>query len=136
MKRCALIIFVAIFSAILFCSCKHDKGLILFNSEPISEKNALHDQKHFKTGQRIYYLFIAPQKMDNEYIRIQVFKMTDKAAWGGYEVLRTKDYRLMLNERYYHTDYFTLHQKGRYIMQVFSHDDFVRPLAFNDFYVK
>ena len=74
--------------------------------------------------------------MKNSYIRVQVSKMTDKAGWGGYEVLRTKDYRLMRDQRYYHTDYFTLHEKGRYIMQVFSTDDFQHPLSIGDFYVK
>ena len=94
------------------------------------------NQKVFNEGQRVYYLFIAPKKMNNEFIRVQVFKMTDNAPWGGNEVVRTKDYRLMLDERYYHTNYFTLYEKGRYVMQVFSHDDFQHPLALNDFYVK
>ena len=135
MKRIAFLFLFALLGLFL-TGCKHEKGLVLFNSQPISRMNALQDQKHFQVGQKVYYLFIAPKKMDNEFIRVQVFKMTDKAGWGGYEVLRTKDYRLMMDERYYHSDYFTLHQKGRYILQVFSHDDFVRPLAYNDFYVK
>ncbi len=112
------------------------KGLILFNSEPITEKNALKDQKAFRSGSKVYYLFIAPKKMKNDFIRVQVFKMTDKAPWGGHEVQRTKDYRLMFDERYYHTNYFTLYETGRYVMQVFSHDDFFRPLAVNDFYIE
>ena len=74
--------------------------------------------------------------MENEFIRVQVFKMTDKAPLGGSEVVRTKDYRLMKDERYYHTDYFVLHEKGRYVLQVFSHDDFQHPMAFNDFYIQ
>ena len=119
----------------VFCSCANDKGLILFNKEPITSQNALKDSKSFESGQRVYYLFIAPKRMDDEFIRVQVFKMTDKAPWGGNEVVRTKDYRLMKDERYYHSNYFTLYEKGRYVMQVFSHKDFVRPLAVNDFYV-
>ena len=100
--------------------CVYDRGIILFNSQPITENNALKDTKSFSVGTRVYYLFIAPQKMENEFIRVQVSKMTDKAPWGGYEVRRTKDYRLMKDERYYYTDYFTLYESGRYIMQVFS----------------
>ena len=117
-------------------ACVYDRGLILFNTQSITEYNALQDSKTFRTDQRVYYLFIAPKKMNNEFIRVQVFKMTDKAPWGGQEVVRTKDFRLMKDERYYHTDYFTLHEKGRYVMQVFSHDDFQHPLALNDFYVE
>lgn len=117
-------------------ACTVEKGLILFNVEPVNSKNALCDQKVFNEGQKVYYLFIAPKKMNNEFIRVQIFKMTDKAPWGGNEVVRTKDYRLMLDERYYHTNYFVLHETGRYVMQVFSHEDFQHPIAINDFYVK
>ena len=129
-------LFCLIILSVTLCSCMYERGLILFNTQPVTRENALADQKTFNVGQKIYYLFIAPKKMDNEFIRVQIFKMTDSAPWGGNEVVRTKDYRLMLDERYYHTNYFVLHEKGRYVMQVFSHNDFQHPLALNDFYVK
>ena len=123
---------------LLFLSgcAKHEHGLILFNSVPITQNNIVHDQKSFRADSRIYYIFIAPKKLTNDLIRVQVSKMTDKAPLGGYEVIRTNDYRLMRDERYYYTNSYTFYEKGRYLMQVFSHDDFVRPLAYNDFYVK
>ena len=101
-------ILTLLFLIFLITGCKYDRGLILFNSQPITKENALNDAKTFQAGQRVYYLFIAPKRMDNKYIRVQVFKMTDKAPWGGNEVIRTKDFRLMKDERYYHSDYFTL----------------------------
>lgn len=121
---------------LMVSGCVYDRGLILFNTQPITRENALSDEKVFQSGQRVYYLFLAPKKMQRGFIRVQIFKMTDKAPWGGNEVVRTKDYRLMKDERYYYTDYFTLHEKGRYVMQVFSHSDFQHPLALNDFFVK
>ena len=133
MKKLRLVCFFSIF---LFVGCKYDRGLILFNTQPITKENALSDAKIFQTGQRVYYLFIAPNRMDNKYIRVQIFKMTDKAPWGGNEVVRTKDFRLMKDQRYYHTDYFTFYETGRYVMQVFSMDDLQNPLSLNDFYVK
>lgn len=133
MKKILALFILCIF---LFCGCKYDRGIILFNSQPITRENALHDSKNFAIGQRVYYLFIAPKKMDNDYIRVQIFKMTDKAPWGGNEVRRTKDFRLMKDERYYHSDYFVLYEKGRYVMQVFSMDDLQHPLSIGDFYVK
>ena len=135
MKKWVLILFFLAAFVSLFSACSPEKGIVLFNKEPITSKNALKDSKNFESGSRVYYLFIAPQRMKDEFIRVQVFKMTDKAPWGGNEVVRTKDYRLMRDERYYHTDYFTMYEKGRYVMQVFSHKDFVRPIAVNDFYV-
>ena len=133
MKKLLLIF---LFSIFIFCGCKYDRGIILFNSQPITRENALTDAKTFQAGQRVYYLFIAPKRMENKYIRVQVFKMTDKAPWGGNEVIRTKDFRLMKDQRYYHTDYFTFYESGRYVMQVFSIDDFQHPLSIGDFYVK
>ena len=131
------VFFFAIFvTAIFLTACTSSKGLILFNSAPITKDNVLNDNKYFKQGTRVYYLFIAPKKMNTDLIRVQVFKMTDKAPWGGNEVVRTKDYRLMKDERYYHTNYFTFYENGRYVLQVFSHDDFLRPLALNDFYIE
>ena len=116
--------------------CAYDRGLILFNSVPITENNALHDKKTFNVGSKVYYLFIAPKKMTNDYIRVQVFKMTDLSSLGGADVVRTKDYRLMKDERYYHTNYFTFYETGKYVMQVFSHDDFKNPIGVNYFYVQ
>ena len=131
-----LIFVFVIITAFVFTGCSNEKGLILFNSVPIIQNNALHDQKVFTEGTKVYYLFIAPKKMTNQFIRVQVFKMTDKAPFGGNDVVRTKDYRLMKDERYYHTNYFVFNEPGRYVMQVFSHDDFTRPIGINDFYVK
>ena len=112
------------------------KGIILFNTQPITKENALSDQMVFQEGQKVYYLFIAPKRMKNKFIRVQIFKMIETAPWGGNEVVRTKDFRLMKDQRYYHTDYFTLYERGRYVMQVFSIDDLQHPLAVDFFYVK
>lgn len=133
MKKFILLLLLISF---LTCGFKFNRGIIFFNTQPITNENALSNSKVFPIGQRVYYLFIAPKRMKNEYIRVQIFKMTDKAPWGGNEVRRTKDFRLMKDERYYHTDYFTLHEKGRYVMQVFAMDDLQHPLSIGDFYVK
>lgn len=136
MKKLLKIFILLLFSAIVLTGCAYEKGIILFNTQPITKQNALSDEMVFKTGERVYYLFIAPKRMENKYIRVQVFKMIESAPWGGNEVVRTKDYRLMKDERYYHTDYFTLHEAGRYVMQVFSMDDLQHPLAVDFFYVR
>ena len=120
----------------ILCSCTQEKGIILFNSVPITQNNALHDQKVFRPGSKVYFLFIAPKKMYNDFIRVQIFTLTDKGVLGGEDMLRTKDFRLMKDERYYYSDYFTLWDTGRYVMQVFSHDDFTHPIAVNYFYIQ
>ena len=135
MKKFIGFLFTVLISVVILCGCVYDRGIILFNTQPITKENVLSDEINFNVGQRVYYLFIAPKRMENEYIRVQVFKMTDKAPWGGNEVVRTKDYRVMKDERYYHTDYFTFHEAGRYVMQVFSTEDYQHPLAVDFFYV-
>lgn len=127
---------IILFFVIMLAGCTYERGIILFNTQPITKENALSDEMVFKSGARVYYLFIAPKRMDNDYIRVQVFKMIENAPWGGNEVVRTKDYRLMKDERYYHTDYFTFHEPGRYVMQVFSIADLQHPLAVDFFYVR
>lgn len=127
---------IFVFIILFFTGCSYEKGVILFNEQPITRDSLLYNDKVFSTGQKVYYIFLAPKKMYSEFIRVQVFKMTDKAPWGGNEVIRTKDYRLMKDERYYHTDYFTFHESGRYVMQIFLHENFKTPIAICDFYVK
>lgn len=136
MKRVLILFLLFIALTVTLSGCVYKRGIILFNTQPITRENALSDEMVFGVGQRVYYLFIAPKEMQNEYIRVQVFKMTEKAPWGGNEVVRTKDYRLMKDERYYHTDYFTFHEAGRYVMQVFSTEDYQHPLAVDFFYVR
>ncbi len=126
----------AIISLVLLCGCVHDRGIILFNTQPITRENALDNTKYFKVGDNVYYLFIAPHKMNNKYIRAQVVKMADVGPLGGAEIVRTKDFRLMKDERYYHTDYFTFHIPGHYYLQVFSTDNLLHPLSVGDFYVR
>lgn len=135
MKK-AILSLLILLSVFLFSACSHNRGIILFNTQPITKENALSDEIVFNLNEKVYFLFIAPQKMENDFIRVQVFKMTDKAPWGGNEVVRTKDFRLMKDERYYYTDYFVFNETGRYVMQVFSIDDFRHPLALDFFYVK
>ena len=135
MSKYKLLILICLISVLFVTSCAKNKGIILFNSVPITQNNILHDEKNFREGSRVYFIYLAPEKMQNEFIRVQIFKMTDKAEYGGYDVVRTKDYRLKKNERYYYTDYFTLWEKGKYVMQVFSHSDFTRPIGINFFYV-
>ena len=133
MKRLFLLLLLSVF---IFSACAYERGTILFYTQPVTKETIPNDEKNFRIGEKIYYLFLAPKRMENDYIRVQIFKMTDKAHKGGYEIVRRKDFRLMKDQRYYHTDYFTFYESGRYVMQVFSMDDLQNPLSLNDFYVK
>ena len=136
MKRISFILMILLLICFNPSVSAYKKGILLFNTQPVTKEKALSDEMVFSVGQRVYYLFLAPKKMNNKFIRVQIFKMIDTAPWGGNEIVRTKDFRLMKDQKYYHTDYFTLHEAGRYVMQIFSIDDLQHPLAVDFFYVK
>ena len=130
------VILVLIFLSFCLCGCsdKEEAG-ILFNHEPINENNILHSTRTLEVGKRIYYLFYSPEKIKAEFIRIQVFKAEEKVPLGGYHILFTEDKRVMKQNMYYYYGNFTVHQPGRYVMQVFDVMDITKPLAWNYFYV-
>ncbi len=114
--------------------CKEEETGILFNAEPITKDNVLHASRSFEAGKRIYYLFYSQKKIDTEFIRVQLFKAEEKVPLSGYSILWTNDYRIMKQNQYYYYNHFTVHQPGRYVLQVFAINDISKPLAWNYFY--
>ncbi len=134
MKRLFLIFCIFL----IFCTgCEQkDKPNIIFNSDPITMDTIMYPKKVFAEGQRIYYLFFTPEKLKSEFIRVQVFKAGDTINRGGYTIYWTNDYRVMQQNMYYYYNNFTIHQKGRYVMQIFSIDNLGKPLAYNEFFIR
>lgn len=127
----------------LFCpySCiAKNNAFLLFNLQPINRDNLKYSSKRFPKGQRIYYLFASENKIESEYIRVQIFKISDNGPIGGYELINVNDYRLSKDEIHYYTDYVVINQSGHYVMQVFVRNKYnvlraSKPIVFNDFYV-
>lgn len=136
MKRFRIYI-VLIFISMFLSGCVFDKEKsgILFNKDPISKDTVMNSSRHFEVGKPIYYLFYTPQKIETEFIRVQVFKVGDNIPRGGYQIVWTNEYRIMKQNMYYYYNYFVLHSKGSYMMQIFSMNDLINPLAKNFFYV-
>lgn len=134
MKKLVLILVLMIFFC---CGCdRKERANILFNAEPITKDTIMHATTEFAEGQKIYYLFFTPKKLECKYIRVQVFKAGDTINRGGYSIYWTNDYRVMKQNMYYYYNNITIYQKGRYVMQVFSIDNLAKPLAFNQFWVR
>ena len=66
------LLIVLVFCLIGLTACTYERGLILFNVQPITRENALQDQKVFNEGQRVYYLFIAPKNEKRIYSRANI----------------------------------------------------------------
>ncbi len=130
------IVIPAIISIILLSGCVKQQAFICFNNRPITEETVLNPVSEFNSGEKIYYLFFSKKPLENDYIRIQVFKQGDSIQRGGYEMVRVKDYRLMKDEFFYQTDYFILYEPGRYIMQIYNPQNLNIPLASGEFRIK
>ena len=136
MKRVLLLI--VLFAVVIFsagCKEKEEAG-VLFNTEPINEKNFMQCGRNFEAGTRIYYLFYTPEELQTEFIRVQVFKAADNTHVGGYSVLFAKDYRVMKNNHYYFSNHIVIHNPGKYVLQVFDVNDIRKPIAWNYFFVR
>lgn len=126
------LVLVNIFS----CGWYKQKAFVYFNNLPFTEETTLKPVYEFKRGAKIYYLFFSKKKLTNEYIRVQLFKIGDNIPQGGAGMMRVKDYRLMKDEKFYHTNYFVLHEAGRYIVQIYDPQNLNIPLARGEFKVK
>ena len=118
------------------CGWLKQKAFVYFNDRPFTEETTLKPVYEFKQGSKIYYLFFSKKKLDNQYIRVQLFKIGDNIPQGAAGMIRVKDYRLMKDEKYYHTNYFVLHQSGRYVVQIYDPQNLNIPLARGEFKVK
>ncbi len=129
-----LILFLSILMLFL-TGCASDKAGILFNRQPITEKNIYDYSKNFLAGNRIYYVILMPKKVESRYLYIQVVKKDNDYDRLGYDLIWTRDVRLKDEEVNYFTDYFVINQKGYYVMQVYSKDNPRKTLAEAEFYV-
>lgn len=120
----------------LSTSACSDRAGILFNQNPITEKNVLDNSSVFYSGRRIYYLILLPKKVHSRYLYIQVVKKDNDYGRLGYTLYWTKNIRLKDEEVNYFTDYFVIGEEGYYIMQVYSKDNPTKKLAVSEFYVQ
>ena len=97
-------LFVAlILVSICLCGCKQKEQTgILFNKDPISKDTVMNSSRDFDVGKPIYYLFYTAEKIETEFIRVQVFKVGDNIPRGGYSIVWTNEYRIMKQNMYYY----------------------------------
>ena len=58
--------------------CAKHKALLLFNSQPITNQTINNAGRHFKAGEKIYYILINEEGFKDEYIRVQLVKKEQK----------------------------------------------------------
>ena len=114
--------------------CAKHKALLLFNSQPITNQTINNAGRHFKAGEKIYYILINEEGFKDEYIRVQLVKKEQKTNHWGYKVYWAKDYMVDMSLKYFKS-YIVIDEPGYYFMQIFSFDDFDWPIIRNDFWV-
>ena len=117
------------------CTWKCDKPAILFNHQPITERNVTDYSNTFQRGMRIYYLILMPKTQNSRMLILNVYKV-GSAGRFGYSQYLSRTIRLKDEEIRYFTDYIVLNEKGTYIMDVKSYDNPQKTLVEGQFEVK
>lgn len=135
MKKIILALIVSVF---LLTSCVLDRdAYILLGNEPIDPNNFefVDKQPVFNQRQRIYYILLSKEPIENPKLRLQVLNVERKFTYFKVEPA----YVIDINRgphKHYVTDYFTLHQSGTYTIRIFSFDNLDLPIAETEFVVR
>jgi len=122
-------------TVILGLFAHNDKpATIVFAARPITIETVKDAGKSFPKGEKVYYYLASKKKIKDEYIRIQIMKKDEKSEFWGYSIASTQDEYIGKNKRYF-TDYFVIHDKGYYIMQIFPFKNLDEPIAREDFWI-
>ncbi|MDD3149853.1 MAG: hypothetical protein PHV68_03385 [Candidatus Gastranaerophilales bacterium] len=125
--------------AVIFCifcitGCKNkERSQILFSSQPISASAPA--ETAFSTGEQINFILINPKEFTSNILRLQVLKLSDKVDRYGFSLAHGRDVEIDIN-KHYMIESLYFHEKGRYLLRIFSSDNYKTPLAEGDFLVE
>ncbi len=125
-------------SIFLITACDREKdAVILLGNEQIDPSNFVfqNTQPVFKPRQKIYYILVTKEPIESEELRIQVLKLDQKYPAYKIEVAYGRDINRG-SQKNYVTDYFILHKEGNYVIRIFSHDNFDKPISETEFLVE
>ena len=135
MLKRLVVIFLIVIAGIITTSCNKNKSVIIFNHYPITEKTIFNNATAFKSGQRIYYIYLTKRDLKTEDIRVKIFTRNADARYAMGSMVYSNDFRLQPGEINYFTDYIVIHQPGHYVMMVYKKDYLWKPDATADFRV-
>lgn len=134
MKKNNFFKMITIFVFALFLSgCTNSNTIVLFNNQPITTKTIENYRSTFDVGQKIHYVVLCKKGFKDDVLRIQVVKKDEKSEFWGYSTIMNREVEVK-NPNYY-IDYFVIHNKGHYVMQVFHLKNLQTPITYGDFWV-
>ncbi len=116
------------------CGCMEQKAYVVFNSQPITTKTVQNPQTSFGIGQKIHYAILCEKGFKDKVLKVQVIKKDEKSEFGGFEPIMNREVEVG-NSNFY-IDYFVIHNKGFYLVQVFELKDLQTPIGYGNFWVK
>lgn len=126
-------ILIPIFALFLF-GCAGKNTIVLFNSQPITTKTVQNPQRNFDVGQKINYVILSKKGFRDKIIKVQLIQKDEDSEYWGYAPFFSKQIEPK-NPNYY-INYFVIHEKGHYIMQVFELKNLQTPIGYGEFWVK
>ncbi|MDD3593502.1 MAG: hypothetical protein PHX18_02630 [Candidatus Gastranaerophilales bacterium] len=129
MKKFSAILIILLMP-LFFCGCS-EKNQIYLSSKPLTKEQFVPEDM-LKVNQPINFVLIFPKGIKSDAIRLQLLKKSAMSYMWGYTIERGKDYSVPPGKSYL-TGTFYVYEPGRYMIRMFSHSDFVRPLAEFDF---
>lgn len=129
-------VFIALLFTFLICPWVQAKqrAYMVFDSNPITAKTALNPRPVFLVGQRIHYAILCDKGFRDNILKVQVVKQDDKSEFWGYTPLMNRE--VEVQNRNFYIDYYVLHNKGHYIVQVFELKNLQKPIGYGEFWVE
>lgn len=121
--------------SLLVSGCDKEKPILVLNSQVITKDTVNYPVQNFKIRQRINYALLMPKGFKDSVIRMQIIKKDEKVANWGYKIYQAQDIPIDTSKNYY-IGYFTIPEKGYYLMRVFEIRNLDKQLAIMDFWVK
>jgi len=125
-----------IFCLLIFCGfTKKQKPYILLSSGNSAVMgDTIRNERHFFSGQRIYFSLTAPDGYKDSGVRMQLSKQDEKTSNWGFSIIQSKDLYLDKTQNTY-KDYLRITQSGHYILQFFYLKNKRYPFAHTEFMV-
>jgi|GEM_PF-1248893 len=122
---------------LVFCIClgaeAKQRAYMIFDAEPITTKTVPNTRPVFRTGQRIHYAILCQKGFRDKVLKVQVIQKDEKSEFWGYTPLMNRE--VEPQNRNFYIDYFVIHNKGYYLVQVFELKNLQTPIGYGDFWV-
>ena len=110
------------------------RAYMIFDARPITAQTVVNTRPVFRAGQKIHYAILCEKGFRDSVLKVQVIQKDEKSEFFGYTPFMNREVEVS-NPKFY-IDYFVIHSKGYYIVQVFELKDLQKPIGYGEFWVE